>query len=365
MIIEPLHAKNLVETIRKTYPPVHEMGLQFGNCTISVSSDNANLIDELSQYFAPFRQEAENPEICITAHEVRDFVAEDRNGPLAYTVKPPDPGKTKIKEEFKELPDGRMVHKRLTGMLFVFGKGEHLAVGPCLNNTNQVVNFINNRYIEWKLCQGCLLGHAAGVAFNGNGLSIAGFSGAGKSTLALHIMNLGATFISNDRLMVEPDNNGGLLMYGVAKLPRINPGTILNNETLLQILTDGEIQEFSSLPNDALWELEHKYDVPIETCFGPDRFALTGKMDGLVILNWKKDADIPLNIQEVDIETRRDLLPAFMKSTGLFFLPANHCKMPEPDEEAYIWYLSKCRVWEISGKVDFHQAAEKCKALVV
>ena len=64
---------------------------------------------------------------------------------------------------------------------------------------------------------------------------MAGFSGAGKSTLALHVMSLGATFVSNDRVMVAetPANDSGApMMYGVAKHPRINPGTAMNNPDL-------------------------------------------------------------------------------------------------------------------------------------
>lgn len=41
----------------------------------------------------------------------------------------PDPGKSKVKEEYADFPDGRLVRKRLTGMVFVFGEGDHLAMG--------------------------------------------------------------------------------------------------------------------------------------------------------------------------------------------------------------------------------------------
>jgi HprK-related kinase B len=147
----------------------------------------------------------EDADIEITAHEMPAWDLS-----LAYAIKQPDPGKTKIKEEYFELADGRVVRKRLTGMVFIFGEGENVAVGPCLENINQVVNFVNSRYIEWMLCKGCILGHAAGVILNGNKLAVAGFSGAGKSTLVLHLMNEGGTFVSNDRLMIE-NNNGDLL----------------------------------------------------------------------------------------------------------------------------------------------------------
>jgi HprK-related kinase B len=116
---------------------------------------------------------------------------------------------------------------------------------------------------------------------------MAGFSGAGKSTLSLHLMAGGATFVSNDRLLITPDGDG-LMMSGVAKLPRINPGTILNNPTLTALLSDAEKATLSSLPEQELWELEQKFDVPINTCFGEDRFVLSAKMTGLVVLNWQR-----------------------------------------------------------------------------
>jgi HprK-related kinase B len=276
----------------------------------------------------------------------------------AFAVKPPDPGKTKVKEEFLDLPDGRIVRKRLTGMVFVFGEGDNAAVGPCRDHLNQVINFINNRHIQWALCRGCLLGHAAGVLRKNRGLALAGFSGAGKSTLALHIMNLGATFVSNDRLMVAPEGDG-LHMHGVAKLPRINPGTVLNNPSLESVMTPEERAEFAALPVRELWNLEHKYDADIETCFGPDRFRLDGPMHALAILDWKPGGG-ETKVRRVSLGDRRDLLPAFMKSTGLFFAPEAGCRMPEPTEDAYADLLSRCGVLEFSGGIDFEKAARIC-----
>ncbi|MBF0235343.1 MAG: HprK-related kinase B [Desulfamplus sp.] len=354
---------------RKEFPTPFETLLKFANCRIRVKVNDESLLSELNHYFDNFVipvPEAkpgdsiitEPVDITISAHQTAllDLA-------IPFITKQPDPGKTKIKEEFIDLPDGRIVRKRLTGMYFFFGTKEHLAIGPCLENSNQVINFINNRYIEWELCKGGLLGHAAAVAWKGKGGAVAGFSGAGKSTFVLHMMSKGTTFVSNDRLMIRkgpllPHNNAHqLTMFGVAKLPRINPGTILNNPDLLGIMSDEEIKRFSALPKKELWELEHKYDASIDECFGPDRFVLEAPMHALAILNWK-DTGTPLKVQIVDPEKRMDLLPAFMKSTGLFFMPDSHCKMPEPTSEAYADYLSNCTIIEFSGGVHFKEAAD-------
>ncbi|MFP4033663.1 MAG: HprK-related kinase B [Desulfococcaceae bacterium] len=348
-----MRRQDLIRRYRDAYPTPHSMGLAFGPCRIDVWTNDPRIVDELREYYGPFVREPGNGEIAVTVHEAPppEFETE-------FTVKPPDAGKTKIKEEFLDLPDGRIVRKRLTGMVFVFGDGENAAVGPCRDNLNQVINFINNRHIQWALCRGCLLGHAAGVLWGGRGLALAGFSGAGKSTLALHIMNLGATFVSNDRLMVEPDGDG-LHMHGVAKLPRINPGTVLNNPSLASVMTEEERAEFGALPTSELWALEHKYDADIETCFGPDRFRLDGPMHALAILNWKLGAG-EMTVSQVSLAERPDLLPAFMKSTGLFFLPEGQCQMPEPTEAAYTDLLARCGVLEFYGGIDFEKAARIC-----
>lgn len=346
--------------IRSQYPATHPLSLRFGDCRIGVQANDKAISDALSEYFGPFLdpEPEKGPEkredIQITVHE-----APTPEFPAEFTIKQPDPGKTKIKEEFLDLPGrGRIVRKRLTGMVFIFGPSVHAAIGPCLENLNQVVNFVNNRFIQWKLCRGALLGHAAGVMVNGKGLGLAGFSGAGKSTLALQLMNKGALFVSNDRLMVQKNGNG-LSMYGVAKMPRINPGTALNNPNLTGIMTEEERRRFSEMPKEKLWDVEHKYDAIIDECFGKGRFLLDGPMDGLVILNWSRYNGSAV-LQEVNLNERRDLLPAFIKSTGLFFIPNEDCRMPEPNEGNYIDFLSGCRVFEVTGSVDFQKAAREC-----
>lgn len=343
--------RSLIQAFRDDYPAEQSLSVRFGSCRIRVKTNRSDIASGLRGYFRPFLDDSGAPDIEISVHE-----APQPAFSVPFEMKQPDPGKSKIKEEFISAPDGRIVRKRLTGMVFIFGGGLHLAIGPCLENLNQIVNFINNRFIEWQLCRGSLLGHAAGIRWKGRGMALAGFSGAGKSTLALHIMSLGATFVSNDRLMIEPSGNG-LTMRGVAKLPRINPGTILNNPDLAGIMTAAERDRFSKLPQSELWQLEHKYDADIESCFGPDRFVLEAPLDALAILSWRRGEGAP-DCRPVALGERSDLLPAFMKETGLFFNPENSCRMPAPTAENYLDFLGRCRVVECAGGIDFQAAAE-------
>ncbi|WP_415719690.1 HprK-related kinase B [Maridesulfovibrio sp.] len=343
----------IVEKYRTEFPAKEAIFIDFGGCVIETRVNSSELLADLTNYFKEFLIDAENGDIMVTAHE-----CPKTDLGLEYTVKQPDPGKTKIKEEFYNLPDGRVVYKRLTGMVFVFGNGDNIAIGPCIENSNQVINFINNRFIEYKLNKGSFLGHAAGVIENGRGIAMAGFSGMGKSTLALHLMSRGTTFVSNDRVMAE-DNGDSLTMYGVAKQPRINPGTALNNPDLSCIVSPADKEKFMSMPKEELWELEHKYDALIDECYGQGKFILKAPLSGLVILNWQRDNSETI-VKVVDPKERKDLLPAFMKGTGLFYLPDSPEKENDPGVDAYADLLSKTTLIEISGGVDFDKAADVC-----
>jgi HprK-related kinase B len=344
----------LVHRVSAGIATPHQVNLSMGDCSFRVLTNSENLLQELTTYFAPFLNLRTRADICITALQ-----AEVPELGLSFKVKQPDPGKTKIKEEWADVPGGRVIRKRLTGMHFLFGSGENLAIGDCEANPNQVVNFINNRFIERKLNEGCLLAHAAGVAVCENGMAMAGFSGMGKSTLALHLVSKGVTFVSNDRLMIRPGSPCPV-MFGVAKHPRINPGTALHNPDLAGIVSPEDASRFQNLPPEELWALEHKYDALIDQLFGPDRFILHCPMRFLALLNWRRDGS-PTRIEEIDITRRHDLLQAFMKDTGLFFLSENAYA---PTAADYATALGGCRVFEISGGVDFDQAADGCLRLL-
>ncbi len=352
MRIIDLTTEAIAGKIRGHLPALHQMKIRLDDCVIGVTANEQRIVEYLRGYFSPFLAEDKiAAPISITVHQ----------GPspeIAFSLanRKPDSGKTRIKEAFAEITNGRVVKKLQTGMVFVFGSGIHLAAGPCMENINQVVNFINNRFIEAKLKHGGLLAHAAGVCFQNTGIGLAGYSGTGKSSLALKLVSRGADFISNDRVILMKAESGAD-MLGVAKHPRVNPGTLLNNPDLAAILPAAERARYMRMDTAALWALDAKYDVRIQDVFPERRFVTRSPLKAMVILNWQLSG-APAVIRAVDPAKRRDLLPALIKTPGVFYSSKKFRDGPASQNPAYIQALETCEVFEISGGVDFEYAAE-------
>lgn len=331
--------------------------LVFDQCHIEFITNSPELTELLREYYRPFLRGSGVPD----AIQVIAIEGPPPDLPFHYQRKMPDPGKTRIKEEFVDLRDGRVVRKRLTGMVFMFGDGINLAVGPCRESSNQVINFINNRHIEFELRLGAVLAHAAGVSSSRKGLALAGFSSMGKSTLALHLLGSGLDYVSNDRLVISRWGDQSI-MKGVAKQPRVNPGTIVNNPELEHLVPDERREELKAMSRDELWNLEEKYDVMVPRLFGIHRWKLRAPLDALAILNWTPDGGKTC-VEQVDIARRPDLLRAFRKEPGLFYLAGQHQHRGISDDD-YIRVLSDCAVYEVSGGVDFQVATEACREIL-
>ena len=120
--------------------------------SIRVKANSRELIEVLRNYFGEFVSSVPAAMINVEVIDTASVALE-----LDWIARQPDPGKKRIKEEYLDFRDGRLVRKRLTSVLFAMTDKHNLAVGPCLQNSNQIINFINNRYIEWQLRQGGLV----------------------------------------------------------------------------------------------------------------------------------------------------------------------------------------------------------------
>lgn len=250
-----------------------------------------------------------------------------------------------------------MIHKVRTGMTFLQSATFRIAAGPCLANDNQVINFINNQYMNWLQQEGCLNCHAAALTRNGRALAMAGFSGGGKSTLMLHMLeHEGTAFMSNDRLFISQHQNE-VRAQGIPKLPRINPGTIVHNPRLHSLIPAAERVQLARLPAAQLWNLEQKYDADITRLYGPGRIESGScPLAAFMVLNWSRGSDQPLQVARVDLGERRDLLAAIMKSPGPFYQNRDGAfqrDTREFDEVPWLRLLERIPVYEARGGVDF------------
>lgn len=353
------------------------LALRLEELTVAVRSNSAAVIDDLRGYFAPFVREAQGPADL----ELLFLDGPEETPPVELFVRPHLPGKKPDKERFADLPGkggppgGRIVRKQATGMLFVFGSGWNIAVGPCARNRNQLVNFLCARYMERRVAAGWVLGHAAGVArplgTGGAGLALCGFAGMGKSTLALHLVARGLDFISNDRVLLEPRANGGVVLHGIPKHPRLNPGTALGNPELAPLLSCALpadlCRAYADLPPQALRQVEDKYDALVDACFGaagggPSRFRLAAPLAGLVVLNWRHGGG-EFCARRVDLAKRPDLLEALRKPPGVFYLPSA-LQTARLTAEECLEALSGVPALELCGGADFAAGASAALELL-
>lgn len=354
--------------------PVHfGLRLRIEELTLCLRSNSAAVAEDLRGYFQGFVQAGD----CGPADlEFLLLEAPLQAPPVPLAVKPHAPGKRADKERFADLPGadggGRVVRKQATGMLFLFGAGRNLAVGPCAANRNQLVNFICARYMERRLAAGWMLGHAAGVArpvsCGGRALALCGFAGLGKSTLALHLLTRGLDFLSNDRVLVEPAGPGrGPVLHGIPKHPRLNPGTALGNPALAPllkgVLPEAARRAYAGLGSEALRAVEDKFDAFIDACFGPGRFRLAAPLAGVVVLNWRQGGGAVLS-RRVDLRQRPDLLEALRKPPGLFYLPQALAARARLTPEQCLEALDGVPALELSGGVDFEAGAAACEAFL-
>jgi HprK-related kinase B len=352
MRIDDSTPEAIADKFRRLAPSAHRMKIRMNECLIGVTASEQKIVEYLKDYFRPFLSEDKaSADIEINVYQCP--APEVGHNLKSHT---PTSLKSRIKESFADIDSGRIVKKLKTGMVFVFGSGVHLAAGPCMENINQVINFINNRFIESRLDKGGLLAHAAGVCLGNKGLGLAGFSGAGKSSLALRLVSMGADFISNDRLILMTDENR-TQMLGVAKHPRVNPGTLLNNPDLAGILPEAEKKRYSSMDKSVLWAVDSKYDVVLHHVFPENNFSLQAPLNAMVILNWRL-LQTPTSIRKVDPARRPDLLQALIKSPGVFYRTNNCCNDPINLEKSYIHALKNSEVYEISGGIDFEYASD-------
>jgi len=332
--------------------------LAIGDCTLQVRSNSAKLLAGLRRYFAHVAVASAQPDM--------EVIAIEREAPetgIRFVDWNREPGKTGRKDSCFDLHGARVIRKVRTGMVFLQSETLRMAAGPCLEYDNQVINFINAQYMNWLQHRGWRICHSAGLVYHDRCFGIAGFSGGGKSTLMLHLLDHeSVNYLTNDRLFVRRVA-GQTRAAGIPKLPRVNPGTIVHNARLQELIPEERRVELLAMPVDELWKLEEKYDVFIDQVYGEGRTVPEAPLGGYLVLNWRRDSDAALRVEPVTLGQRRDLLGAIMKSPGPFYQYPDggfHRDDAVFDEPAYLDALQGVAVFEVSGGIDFAALAGRC-----
>lgn len=336
--------------------------LDIGGVGIRVRSSSPALLTMLRDYFGErVSEQSVRAEIEFLAIQ-----APPPSYPVSFHPWPREERKSEPKELFADAPGVRLVRKRQSGLCFLLTPREVIAVGPCLENPNQLINCVVSRYVSGQLHRGWSLCHAAAVTHGDRGVAIAARAGGGKSTLALHLMSGGLSFVSNDRLLIRRSSAGAEAL-GVPKMPRVNAGTLLHNPDLARILPGHRREQLARLAPKELWELEEKYDVIVDRIFGRGRTRHRARLCAVVILDWAADAKPPARFSTISLDERRDLLELLMKSPSVFHHDEHGrfaAATARPEPNAYLQALSGVPVIEVTGRADFPVAVGYCRQLL-
>ena len=335
----------VLDTLIAPFETPCALDLRFADVPVRVLTNATEIWSGLRRYYAPWVQEHGDDGAAIVrlvqaeAPEMSGFVPVGRGD-----GKPP-------KEAVCQVGGGRLVRKLSTDVLMGLGKRDAFAIGDLVRNLNQGINLVNNRYAKTVLRHGHLLLHASAVTRDGRAVALAGPAGAGKSTSALHLVEHGLRFVSNDRLLVR-SGAGGIEALGYPKQPRVNPGTLLHHPRLHFLLKPDERAALEKLSPAELWKLERKCDVDLETIYGEGIFALHASLVALVVLTWRPTGS-GLTVRRLDRSEALACLPLIRKDLGVFDLARRRREDAVREILAYSALFTRIAVVEVSGRVDF------------
>lgn len=337
----------------------HAVAFCFDGQQYQVKSNSLSLLKALGQYFAGYESasftesSATDSNVCVYLWDSKVF-----NNDIAWQNWQGEVGKTRLKEQYQDVPDGRWIHKFKTGIVMFQHRSAPIAIGPCSEHLSQTINFIINQHINYLQQNDGLICHAACLQIGGKGVAIAAHSGGGKSTTMLKLMDLpDSRFVSNDRLFLF-NSNQITIAKGVPKQPRVNPGTLLHNPKLTDILPQERQQVLQQMSTNELWQLEEKYDVMVAAVYGANKIQHHTDLHHVILLNWQPGDLTPISVQQISLDEKPELIAAIAKSPGSFYQNNDGGFLLSaviPDNKLYQNALGNVAIWEVTGGADFDQ----------
>jgi HprK-related kinase B len=285
-------------------PTVH---LQFGGFKLALSAGSSRLAARVEEYFRPFVSEVSDEPCAVLKASVTagqsiddcEFVEWDGRG----------------KESFADVSSVRLVRKDRTGVQITIDGTRWSIAGDLQRHFSQLTNLIGAMYGVWLMEQGCSMIHASAVVRDGQAIAIIGQSGQGKSSVAVRLLEQGFDFLTNDRLLAKPAGKD-ITAYGIPKLPRVNPGTLLAGERTKLLIDKSSRVRYERLSEEALWDLEEKRDLDIRLSLGR-RWLLTAPLACAVVLGWNQAED-GLTVRRLEANQAFERLREAVKTFGVF-----------------------------------------------
>jgi HprK-related kinase B len=323
----------------------HSLSLCFADVPIRIETNDAEVQARLASYFRAYVRTGSSPQA-----EVR-LVQGAVPIPGEFVDLVRDGGR-RPKEATREVAGGRLILKRMTGVLMGLWSGGAFAAGDIRANMNQGINLVNNCYAKIVLRRGHTPLHASAVSRDRRTAVLAGPPGAGKSTLALRLVEAGFRCLSNDRVLAKPMPDM-VEVLGYPKQPRVNPGTLFGHPRLSALLEPADRAALAALPERELWELERKSDVDLDSIYGSGTVDLRGSMEALVLLKWRRDG-LGLDIRQLSVDEAFAALPLVYKNLGAFDLDrAPGAAMTDAERDAFRELFGQVAVVEVTGRIDF------------
>ena len=345
------NAHQAAVALRSNLETVSEsVALSIHGICIEVRSNSSEFLHQLAVYFSHVKVDNCQADYIIEAYDTPVLSLD-----MDWQDWAREPGKAGRKDAYVDLQDARLLLKVRTGMLFLQSDKTLIARGPCREQDNQVINFINSQIMNHLQRDGWLICHASALEVKQQGIGMAGLSGGGKSTLMLGMMDYeNVRYVTNDRLFIRRDGEQ-VMARGIPKLPRINPGTIVHNPALHSLIDAQRREQLLALPTQELWHLEEKYDVMIDEVYGKQRILDETPLNYFLVLNWSHDSSEATRLDTVNLHQRRELLAAIMKSPGPFYQMSDGSFFRDTmqlNEQDYLDALDGVTMLEVRGCVD-------------
>jgi HprK-related kinase B len=191
------------------------------------------------------------------------------------------------KESFADVGRRRIILKNRTGVVVELGAKRWRVRGDLNRNLSQLVNVIGAAYGLSLLDEGACMIHASAVVGEGRAVAIVGQSGSGKSSVAVRLMERGFDYLANDRLFLKPQRRG-VQAYGIPKLPRVNPGTLLAGSRTSGVIDERRRRSYRALKSEELWDVNEKYDLDVGRTLGR-HWLLRAPLGAAFVLRWHRD----------------------------------------------------------------------------